>query len=183
MPTRDPTPDEKDWPFFLIQMSKSTSKSSTGLTGHDSGEDIRRHSRGMICPSLAATIAPKIQGRRECRALNRTRGLACSKNTRVSHHRYVEPSDIPCAMVLTAYTCSPRCTGLLATVRPGETSSPGLTPASGRQDHTIWSSVPAALVWRCRHVHRIPHPTIRDDRDTPLCWRRDGPSHTPDFIF
>ena len=71
-------------------------------------------------------------------------------------------------------------------------TSANLTPASGRQDHTILLSAAASLVSvpviahgfkrtrpaipsrakRCR-VHRIP-PRVRDDRDTPLCgtgWR------------
>jgi hypothetical protein len=63
-----------------------------------------------------------------------------------------------------------------------------LTPAPGRQDHTILPSATASLVSvlliahriirtrpaipsrakRCR-VHRIP-PRVRDDRDTPLFW-------------
>jgi hypothetical protein len=67
--------------------------------------------------------------------------------------------DIPCATVLTAYTCSPWCAGLLANVARGS-SSASLTPASGCQDHTILPSAIsiARLTMRC--VHRIPRPTL-----------------------
>src|SRR6266436_150781 len=74
------------------------------------------------------------------------------------------------------------------TARLGQQSSANLTPASGRQDHTILPSAATSLVSvpviahrsirtrpaipsrakRCR-VHRIP-PRVRDDHDTPLLW-------------
>ena len=74
-----------------------------------------------------------------------------------------------------------------------------LTPASGRQDHTILPSAATSLVSglfdrsriqrtrpaipsparRCR-VHRIPS-RVRDDRDTPLCVGRDGQSSRGDL--
>ena len=58
-----------------------------------------------------------------------------------------------------AYTRSPRCPGLIATVACG--SSPaGLIPASGDRDHAISPSVPASVRQLRRHVHRIPHPTF-----------------------
>ena len=43
-----------------------------------------------------------------------------------------------------------------------------LTPASGRQDHTILPSALAPLVQRRYRVHRIP-PHVRDDREAPSC--------------
>src|SRR6202007_1336145 len=39
-------------------------------------------------------------------------------------------------------------------------STAGLIPASGDQDHTISPSAPAALVFRRLCVHRIPPPTF-----------------------
>ena len=74
------------------------------------------------------------------------------------------------------------------TARLGQQNSANLTPASGRQDHTILPSAATSLVSvlliahrflrthpaipsrakRCR-VHRIPS-RVRDDRDTPLWW-------------
>ena len=79
------------------------------------------------------------------------------------------------------------------TARSGQQNSANLTPASGRQDHTILPS--AAIVSRQRAVDRSripenppchliarktlprpPHPVpyVRDDRETPLCVGRDG---------
>src|SRR6266480_3689997 len=73
--------------------------------------------------------------------------------------------------------------------KPGwaDSTSPNLTPASGRQDHTTSPYATTSLVRtlltahrlitrpaislrakRCR-VHRIPR-RVRDDRDTPLVW-------------
>jgi hypothetical protein len=50
-----------------------------------------------------------------------------------------------------------------------------LTPASGRQNHTTSPYAESVLVRRDRstapdaiHIHRIPRPTCRDDRETPL---------------
>jgi hypothetical protein len=42
----------------------------------DSGEDVKQHSRGAICVrALHLVVPPGSGGRRECRALNRTRIL------------------------------------------------------------------------------------------------------------
>ena len=49
-----------------------------------------------------------------------------------------------------------------------------LTPASGRQDHTPSPSASSVFVSHAICVHRIPAPNVRDDRDTPLLWRRDS---------
>jgi hypothetical protein len=48
-----------------------------------------------------------------------------------------------------------------------------LAPASERQNHTISPSASAAFV--NAQPKRPPHPAsnVRDDRDTPLLWRRD----------
>ena len=43
-----------------------------------------------------------------------------------------------------------------------------LTSASRRQDHTTSPSASSAFVLRTQGVHRIPHPTFGDDRETPL---------------
>jgi hypothetical protein len=50
----------------------------------------------------------------------------------------------------------------------------GLISASGYQDHTASPSASHALVRRSENVHRIPQPTCRDDRDTPLVGARDA---------
>ena len=54
-----------------------------------------------------------------------------------------------------------------------------LTPASRRQDHATSPSAPCRssagmTPAAARRVHRIPHSTSRDVRDTPLFMRRDA---------
>jgi hypothetical protein len=81
-----------------------------------------------------------------------------------------ETPGIPRAMVLTvsfalslvsrAFCHHPRC--------DCEAIVTELTPASGRQDHTTSPSAMTPLVWRHHHVHRIPLPNVRDDREAPL---------------
>jgi hypothetical protein len=43
----------------------------------------------------------------------------------------------------------------------------------------------AVRVWRTRRLHhpRPPHPApnVRDDRETPLVWARDGAAYAADF--
>ena len=59
-----------------------------------------------------------------------------------------------------------------------------LTPASRRQDHTTSPYALAhssALARLNKSVHRIPHPTCRDDHDTPLLWARDERGYNSDF--
>jgi hypothetical protein len=106
-----------------------------------------------------------------------TRSLACNKKSmRVSRYRFTGTPGIPCAMVLTAASCSPRRSGFLVTVI-GEISFTNLTPASRRQDHTTSPSASQAhLVKSAARVHRIP-PRVRDDRDTPLHGGRNGESY------
>src|ERR1700761_4031487 len=82
-------------------------------------------------------------------------------------------------MVLTAASCSPWSAGLDSLHRRCVRHAQGLIPASGDQDHTTWPSARMLSPARSsraehRHVHRIPAAYVRDDRDTPLWWRRDG---------
>src|SRR5882757_9201340 len=128
------------------------------------------------------------------------------ESTRVFTTVAPEHPAFPHAMVLTAYFVLSPVTGLSCHRRlricglsaPGRADLPSanLTPASGRQDHTILPSAKASLVRslgdrsqasstrpaitsrakRCR-VHRIP-PRVRDDRDTPLWGTRRRGSRT-----
>jgi hypothetical protein len=94
------------------------------------------------------------------------------KHTRI-HYRYAETIRPSLRDGLAAYTCSPRCTGFLATVarRP---SPANLIPASGDQDHT--TSPSASRITRQLMPTRPPHPApdTRDDREAPLLWARDA---------
>jgi hypothetical protein len=108
-------------------------------------------------------------------------------------------------MVLTAYVVLSPVTGLfchrcLADIvlsLPGwaDRTPQDLTPASGRQDHTILPSAKSVSRQRAGdrsqvfrpalRSHRAPNaaastasrPYVRDDRETPLCVGRDGQTH------
>src|SRR5262245_3637479 len=84
----------------------------------------------------------------------------------------------PCAMVLRLIRALP---GDQALLSPSPIDrSVDLTPAQGRQDHTISPSA------SCRSSDNTPRPShpaayVRDDRDTPLMWQRDGRKHRCDL--
>ena len=77
-----------------------------------------------------------------------------------------ETTGIPCATVLTAYTCSPRCTGLFSHRRPRERLARSWIPASGDRDHTISPSASHAA----RLATRIASIAPRSQRS----WRLRG---------
>src|SRR6266849_908215 len=105
-------------------------------------------------------------------------------------------------------SCSPRDQALLppssaeqgfVTARLGRRNSANLTPASGRQDHTILPSAATSLVRTlfdrsqafrlALQSHRAQNaaastasrPYVRDDRETPLCVGRDTQSSRRDL--
>src|SRR5450755_671218 len=127
--------------------------------------------------------------------------LVVVERTRVTTSTPESP-DIPARNGFTAYVVLSPVIGLfchrhLADIvlsKPGwaDATPQDLTPASGRQDHTILPYAATSLVRvpvtahkslrtrpaipshakRCR-VHRTPS-RVRDDRDTPLCVGQDG---------
>src|SRR5258707_8272626 len=115
-----------------------------------------------------------------------TRSLVCEKtNTRVSHHGHT--GFDPAFPAQWFY-------GLLRAL-PGDqaclTPSPALlladlTPASGRQNDTTWPYASASFVRLAiarLTLPRPPHPApnVRDDREAPLLWARDGGSASADL--
>ncbi len=116
-----------------------------------------------------------------------TRGLACRvESTRVSHHRFTGTPGLPCAMVLTVSSALSSVTGLCCHRRPRRLARSlllaNLTPASGRQDHTASPSADkrvSSFGADLRPSH--PAPNVRDDRETPLFWERDGDRCTSDL--
>jgi hypothetical protein len=94
--------------------------------------------------------------------------------TRVFTAEAPETSSIPHAMVLRLISRSPRGPGFLAPVIPEKLASQELNAsvgASGPHDFAV-------RIQRVRltRYQRPPHPApnVRDDRDTPLLWRRDN---------
>src|ERR1700730_18524100 len=84
-------------------------------------------------------LAPPNRGRRESRmhAAPAVPWASCTNKTPTSIQVQRRQSDFPCAMVLTAASCSPRRSGFLVTVISSVLTA-DLTPASRRQDHTTW---------------------------------------------
>jgi hypothetical protein len=123
----------------------------------------RAFSRRTSRPSYR-TIRPslfeKAQGRPDA---DRTRGPRATRSTR-QNHRY-EPNVRPSLRNgFTAYTCSPRCTGLFGHRRPHIIIA-NLASASGCQDHTISPSYQSRSSAREPRAatptgHRIPRPTF-----------------------
>jgi hypothetical protein len=127
------------------------------------------HSRGAMRPSLASVFTlqenKRAQGKPDARC---TRGLVCKTAQKNAHEHTGSAEAIRPSLRngFTAYSvlspanglcCHRRCAGIPR----------NLTPASGRQDHTISPYASATLVSRSICVHRIP-PRVRDDRDPPL---------------
>src|SRR6185312_7265642 len=52
---------------------------------HDSGEDMKQHSRGTICPGCASSLSPERNGGAGNAGRRCTRGLVCSKAQENAH--------------------------------------------------------------------------------------------------
>jgi hypothetical protein len=140
--------------------------------------DMVSRSRGSMRPRFAKKIPYplKKKGRRESR-MRAAPAVSCAKlckNTHTSIQVQRRQSDFPCAMVLTAASCSPRRSGFFVTVIGGVLTA-DLTPASRRQDHTTWpsaSQAPSSLRAALRPPH--PHPayaTIMIRPSDGVGWR------------
>ena len=119
---------------------------------------------------LTLNFPPSLnRGRRECRAPDAPAVLRAKvkSSTHASHHGHTGITRHSPRNGLRLISCSPRCTGSLATVARGVAST-NLTPASGRQDHTISPSASSALVRGAIRVHRIP-PRVDDVAQRPSC--------------
>jgi hypothetical protein len=112
-------------------------------------------------PGRARCVAlTKERGRRECRVLGRTRGLACKtkKHTSIVTTGKPKHSGTPCANSFNGFLRA--LSGDRALLSPSLVDcSANLTPASRHQDHATSPSALAPLVWRRPRVHRIPRST------------------------
>jgi hypothetical protein len=124
-------------------------------------ENTPPRSRGTMRPSFAKRCRPKeIRGRREDRVLSsHPRPVCIGRKHTVVATGGAGSSGLPCAMVLTVTSCSPRGPGSLAPVTSADYVRESLAPASGRQDHT--TSPSATSVARLAPPPRPPHPTPR----------------------
>ena len=147
-------------------------------------QDKVPRSRGAIRPSCA--VGRSLQGsrgRRECRERSAPAAACATKSTRVSNHRYAASAGIPCAMVLRLMSRSPRGPGSFAPVIPEKLASQELSAsvgAPGPHAFAVRNSI-ARLATPLRPPH--PAPNVRDDREAPLLWERDGGKNTQFPIF
>src|SRR5229473_1832148 len=172
------------------------------------GPDYKRDfaPRGTKRPSRAFISRPP-RGRGECRVPDAPAASCalCIGGTHTSNNEYTGSPGIPArngfnslcrALPGDRALLPPSSRGYLACPRPvGPTRLPqNLTPASGRQDHTILPSAATSLVGVPVIAHKSfdlpcdpiarkmlprpshPVPYVRDDRETPLCVGRDGGS-------
>jgi hypothetical protein len=104
------------------------------------------------------------RGRRECRVRAAPMVRVQQKSTR-QNHRSAGAAGIPCAMVLRLIRALPGDQALLSPLP--RVISQGVTPALGRQNHTI---SPSASRHSSRDAPRPSHPAsnVRDDREAPL---------------
>jgi hypothetical protein len=85
-------------------------------------------------------------------------------------------SGIPCAIGFNGFLRALLGDRALLSPSPARCASivANLTSASRCQDHTTSPSKICALVCRTKPRPSHPAPNVRDDRDTPLLWARDG---------
>jgi hypothetical protein len=142
--------------------------------GHDGEEHGTAFSRRNARPSYGRNVVPpKDRGRRESRVPN---APAASRGNKKPHELVTtgspESSRLSPRNGFTAYFVLSPVTGLFCH-RRRRIISADLTPASGRQDHTILPSAPVSPVLRHHSRPLHPLPNVRDDRETPLLRARD----------
>jgi hypothetical protein len=125
----------------------------------------------------------QLRGRREGRVSADTHGPRATKKHAAEPQVQPEQPAFPAQWFYGLYVIFP-VTGL-SCHRHSWIVSTTLAPASGRQNHTISPSAIASFVRAmiAPELSRPSHPAsyVRDDRETPLMWERDGDSYKFDL--
>jgi hypothetical protein len=123
----------------------------------------------------------KARGRREDRAPAGTHGPRAEKSTRQNHRCSRKYPAFPARWLERLLRDLPGDRAFLPPSPARRVSVfASLAPASGRQDHTAWPSAKRSFVGmpkgQCLRplAATAPRLHVRDDRDTPLCTRRDA---------
>jgi hypothetical protein len=103
----------------------------------------------------------------------RTHGPPATRKAGDSDHRFSQNIRHSLRDGVTAYTCSPRRPGFVASVTSRITPR-SLTPASGGQDHTTLPSASRAARQATRLRPSHPDPYVRGGARSPLWWNQDG---------
>jgi hypothetical protein len=139
----------------------------------NSGTDATPRSRGAKSARVVVRTTLEKQRAQGRPGAHRTHGPRATKKHAAEPQVQADHPAFPAQWFYGLYVLSP-VTGLFCHRHfRGIVSRENLAPASGRQDHTISPSASAAFV--NAQPKRPPHPAsnVRDDRDTPLLWRRD----------
>ncbi|MEA2808131.1 MAG: hypothetical protein QOJ17_2272 [Rhodospirillaceae bacterium] len=133
------------------------------------------HSHGALRPSFSFHFRPlQIRGRREDR-VRAAPAVSCAKCTKENAHEHTGSAETlrPSPRNgFTAYSALSPVTGFLATVAM-RIAPHNLTPASGRQDHTISPSASVPFV-KGTSASTASHRAFRDDREPPLLSGETG---------
>jgi hypothetical protein len=142
---------------------------ATEIRPSDASSVTLDKSEGAGNAGCRCTRAPRVQQMRK----ERTRAV----------HRYNRThSGIPCAMVYGLWRALPGVPGLIAPVAC-RLSPANLTPASGRQDHTLLPSVPGIARLATPAASIATCPTFVTIGQTPLLVGQDGGRCTTILCF
>jgi hypothetical protein len=127
--------------------------------------------------------APKDRGRREDR-VRAAPAVSRARCTRQNAHEHTGSAEAVRPSLRNGFNGFLRALlgdrALLPPLPPRSLLLESLTPASGRRDHT---TSPSALARSPHAPLRPPHPApyVRDDREPPLLWARDGRAYRDDL--
>ena len=136
--------------------------------------DMTSHSHGALRPSFSFHFRPRKSegaGKTGCALHPRSRVQTCTKNAH-EHTGSAETLRPSPRNGFTAYSALSPVTGFLATVAM-RFAPHNLTPASGRQDHTISPSALVPFV-KGTSASTASHRAFRDDREPPLLSGETG---------
>jgi hypothetical protein len=127
-------------------------------------------SRRVSRPSFAKRRPRKWRGRREGRVSTDTHGPRAAKSTR-QNHRISQITGLPCAMVVVAYTRSPRGPAFLPPFATMRVPRIAQTSAPGGQDHTISPSATARSSAKSKLRCVLPRPSHPTPRVVTIAMR------------
>ena len=144
----------------------------TPASGRGSTPLATTPSRDAPRPSLAQSSSRPNRGRRESRCSERTRSSACEKQKA----RRQSPPQVhrksPAFPARWCYDLFRALSGDRAFCHRRRRNARALSPTSrqhrGAKTTRLRRPLTRAFVPRTASVHRIPHPTFRDDREAPL---------------